>query len=858
MKSTDHGVRRPQARAAALACLLALLICGAARAQQESRVDKGQPLTQALSLLQQQGLRILFSSALVRPDMVVLQRPRETRARALLDEILAPHDLQIQEGPNGQLIVVRKVPDDATTGSIHGRVETEGDPGKMAGVTIQVIGTEHRGEVDRSGHFTIDGLAPGHYRLQAASAAFLPGSVSGITVAAGQVTEVLIALVPASVFLNEIVVTPSHFRILDEQPEHRQFLSHEEVDQMPHVADDLYRAVKRLPGAASTDLSAQFHIRGGNTDEVLVLLDGLELYEPFHLKDFQSIFSTIDAEAVGGVDFLTGGFPVEYGDRMSGVMDIHITSPTGPTRTSLGVGTLNSRLLSQGTFDHDNGQWLVSGRGWYPDSVYTEVRGTDLHILSDYYDLLAKLEHKVGAHSTLAVDFLFADDKVGYGAADEDEVEQVSAGYRSHHLWCNLRTQWRSNLFSSSVLSSGRVLRQRRGGIDDVEEGTIDITDDRSFDFVGLKQEWTMELDERHLFKWGIDLKYQRADYGYTSAMLGPKEGTPPELKVNTVDLEPDGVSSSIWLADRVRLGESLVGELGLRWDRQSWTPKDQLSPRLNLRYDLSDDTILRLAWGRFFQTQRLNELQVEDGVREFYPAQLAEHWLASVEHQLPLGIGLRVEAYVKELDRLWPRYENLFDPLQLFPEARDDRVLVAPEHGRSRGVELLLRSDRGRWVQWWLTYSFGRAEDEIGGVFVPRSWDQRHAASLGLNLSLPHEVNLNLSGTFHTGWPTTAMVGEVVGWEDGEPLVELTPGQRNRQRYPDYYRFDLRASKQWTTTLGELGLVFEVINFTARDNIRSTEDWSWVVTENGVVEVTPELRSWSPIVPSLSINWQF
>lgn len=158
-------------------------------------------------------------------------------------------------------------------------------------------------------------------------------------------------IVPAArqpVFLEEIVVTPSHTRIVAEQPEPRQSLGREEIRQIPHLADDLYRAVKQLPGAAGSDASATLNIRGGNADEVLVVLDGLELYEPFHLKGFLNVFSTIDSGAVGGVDLMTGGFPAEYGDRMSGVMDITTRAPAKPSATSVALGTLHasSRWLS--------------------------------------------------------------------------------------------------------------------------------------------------------------------------------------------------------------------------------------------------------------------------------------------------------------------------------------------------------------------------------------------------------------------------------------------------------------------------------------------------------------------------------
>ena len=138
---------------------------------------------------------------------------------------------------------------------------------------------------------------------------------------------------------------------------------------MPHAADDLYRAVKRLPGAAGGDFTAKINVRGGEQDELLVILDGLELYEPFHLKDFQSVFSIIDSEAIGGVDFLTGGFPVQYGDRMSGVMDITVATPTGPATTAIDISTINARLVTQGSFNEDRGRYFVSARAWYPAAI---------------------------------------------------------------------------------------------------------------------------------------------------------------------------------------------------------------------------------------------------------------------------------------------------------------------------------------------------------------------------------------------------------------------------------------------------------------------------------------------------------
>ncbi len=339
---------------------------------------------------------------------------------------------------------------------------------------------------------------------------------------------------------------------------------------------------------------------------------------------------------------------------------------------------------------------------------------------------------------------------------------------------------------------------------------------------------------------------------------IDPTGDGPPEVDETDLRLARSGQSVGAYVADRIRIGERLVAELGVRWDRQTWLDDDQLSPRVNVSFAAGETTTLRAAWGRFHQSQRLNELQVEDGESTFYPAQLSEHVLASVEHAFAGGFSARLEAYVKRFSRLRPHHENLFNPIELFPEARDDRVLVAPAGGRAQGVELLLKQEGGGRGTWWASYALARAEDDIDGVMVPRSWDQRHAASLGCGLRLGPGWSLSFAGSYHSGWPTTAMTGEVVGVIDGEPVVDLERGPRNRERLPPTWRLDLRATRTWSTGWGDVSLVLEVINLTDRRNVCCIEDFGTVVRTDGSVEVIPEEGTSTPMVPSLLLQWQF
>ncbi len=835
------------------ALLILTLVESAAFAQQPSPLA-GRPLADVLAELQAGGLRIVYSTAIVRSSMKVTAEPSSDDPRTVLDEILAPHDLRAEAGPGGTIIILDTKP--RQTGPPTGRIEgiaIIADQAPLATtIEITIDDTGFGVATGPDGTFHFPKVPEGTYILTAKAEGFALQKIEDVQVEEGSSARVRFVLVPLSVFLSEVIVTPSHFRLLLEQPENRQFLNREEVAQMPHAANDLYRAVKRLPGGAGGDYSANFSVRGGVQDEMLVILDGLELYEPFHLKDFQNVFSTIDSEAVGGVDFLTGGFPAEYGDRMSGVMDISIATPSGPTTTAIEVGTLNSRIMSQGSFDQGEGGWFVSARAWYPAAVAGLVTGSENQVITDYYDLIAKLQHTIGVRSTLSANFLVAFDDLAYGEQDAEEIQEVTAEYGSYAAWLNLQTLWRPELWSQTVLSASRLRRQRMGGLDELNQGVLAVDDHRNFNAFNLGQDWAFDLSDRQILKWGFDLTHSDAEYRYFNLSTFD-----PGSEVFVL-LEPEGDAFAAYASDRLRLTDHMVIELGLRWDRQTWIDEGHFSPRFNLAYQPGPRTTLRAAWGQFRQSQRLNELQIEDGVEEFYPAQLSEHWLVSAEHGFSRALGVRLELYYKDIVEIRPRYENLFDPIVLFPEVEPDRILVDPDRGRARGFEIVFKGSSGAATTWWASYSLSNAEDLIDDRWQPRSWDQQHAATAGLNLALNHGWNLNIAGTYHSGWPTTALTAEFVEDPDGEPEIQPILGPRNAERLPSYYRFDARASKFFPSNSGDFTLVLEVLNLTNRRNVCCIEDFEYIVSDDGTVTVLPQNRYWAPIIPSVSLRWQF
>ncbi len=152
------------------------------------------------------------------------------------------------------------------------------------------------------------------------------------------------------------------------------------------------------------------------------------------------------------------------------------------------------------------------------------------------------------------------------------------------------------------------------------------------------------------------------------------------------------------------------------------------------------------------------------------------------------------MEAYQRRLSRLRVRYENLYDPIVLFPELTGDRVRIAPDGGLATGIEVLLRgADRGP-LSWWLTYAYSSIEEEINGRKVPRAVDQPHALRADLNYRLESGWNFNAAWLYHTGWPTTSLTGRAVTGAGGAIIstnIEPVLGPYNGERLSDYHRLD-------------------------------------------------------------------
>jgi TonB dependent receptor-like, beta-barrel/Carboxypeptidase regulatory-like domain len=865
--SAPGTAKRRERGSAAAACLrwlglsaLALVfavVCPAVAPAAEGEglpIHRGQPLSEALRALELEGLTLVFTGELVKPEMEVVGEPSSGSPRQILDEILAPHGLSVRED-HGVLAVVATARSTAGR-TVLGSVRTYAGEVGVVGATVRLVASGQEVAVAVDGSFEIASLVPGVYVLEATAPGFLPQRQT-LRVETSETPQRPVFELQAQPFLREeIVVRPSRLSLLIEQPNTSFSLGRDEIDSLPQLGGDLFRTASLFPGVAGGDVTAQFSVHGGRRDEVRVVLDGQELYDAFHLKDYDNALSLVPAESLANAQLTTGSYPVSQGDRMSAVLDLRTIDPQSGTRFLVGASVLDLLTSGSGRFAHDKAGWLVTARRGSLDLAAEAIGKEEPR----FWDAQAKLGVTT-AHGSITGHLLVSKDELAVDSQEEDTFEVLDNDYESTYGWVNDQEMIGSKLLVGTVGSFAR-LRRSRGGAASEEKGDFELRDQRDLEVLALTQTWTLDAATHHAVEWGLEARRYEARFDYAKnlepnfVILAPF--APERPMVHAFDGELTGNHLAGWASDRLSLTERLTAELGLRFDHHELTEDNLWSPRLNLAWRPGQRTVLRAAWGVFYQTQRPYELQVEDGESALSDAERSEHWLLGSESLLPLNSlgleALRIELYRREIENPRPRSESLLEPLNFFPEIEPDRVRIDPERAGADGIELLLRGRRGRRIDWWLAYSLAKVEDRLEGEQVPRALDQRHTLTLDINYRLGR-WNLNAAWRYHTGWPTTPVETELISDPEApeeDPEVVPVFGALRSERLPVYHRLDVRASRSWRRGSGRWTFFVDVQNLYGRRNLAGFD----VLLEEEEADIELAKEHWPGVFPSIGLTW--
>ena len=676
------------------------------------------------------------------------------------------------------------------------------------------------------------------------------------TPAATPVTPPPVATIPpaqAAAGLAEISVYASQYTLGASDTGEPKSFSSVDIDRIPGDHDNALRATRLLPGVASNG-SSRAYVRGSSLDDVLVEFDGVALFDPFHMKDFQSLLSAFDTAAIDRMDVYSGGFPVQYGTRSGAVIDITPRSLSSGYECTVGASKLAYEASSVGRAEVWPVDWLATVRNSAPDVAERPGNGRTLGA-PQFTESVGRVRWHPGADAAWTLGWLLLDNRTSL--ATIPTAETSVARYRDEYVWTAFDANVVEGLHSHTLLALTDAGRTRDGSLrlGGIVSGRVG--DNRSFSGAQLRNEWTYRVDPQLTFDYGLEagessarLRYGRVEH--LNPIIVAAFGRPSDNSLHAI-VAPEEMAYATWASVRRRWAPLEV-ELGVRFDAQKYAnfaARQQWSPRINVRYDIATRWHVYGSWGHFTQAQRPEEWRVEEAQTTPDLPELAIHSTLGVAYESSHQTRFSMEVYRKRWTNVSPYYDNTLQKMTLVPDLIPDRVRLAPGDSQSAGVELSAHRAFSPVLEGWANYTWSRVVDDFSGATVLRSWDQPHALASGLTWSNGPAAVETVVG-WHRGWPRTP-VTFVPGTRFTPPGILL--GTRNSARWGNFFTLDLRSS--WTVAFvrSDFSLWAEATNSTNRRNPCCDR---LLASGSDLGPAVAQPNSWFPRSFDVGFTWRF
>ena len=607
--------------------------------------------------------------------------------------------------------------------------------------------------------------------------------------------------------LQEVVVSG---RAANEQISNPQMglekLNMESIKNVPVLfgEKDILKTIQLLPGIKSAgEGNSGFYVRGGSSDQNLILLDEANVYNASHLLGF---FSTFNSDAIKDVSVYKGGMPAQYGGRLASVLDIRMNEGNRNEFTAEGgIGLIASRLKLEAPIKEGKGSFMLSGRRTYADlflklSSDTTLKNSQLY----FYDFNAKANYRINDKNIIYLSGYFGQDVLGLNETFSLDWGNTTATMRWNHIL-------NSKMFSNTTLIYSDY------------NYAIQNFDNRSdFKVTSIIKDWNLKQDYQYFSSNGHSLKF---GLNINHHQIRPGNITSSETSsINDKQIEKrKGLELAAYISDEYKI-KNLSLVYGLRLSSFSllgpgrfftYNANGQISssktytsgeavkryfvaePRISASYQLSESKSLKSSYTR--NSQYLHLLSNSTAA---LPTDL---WVMSsnnikpqIADQIALGYyqnfsnnkyEFSAEVYYKDMQNQI-EYKNAAN---LRGNENVESELLYGD-GRAYGLELFLKKRLGDF-NGWIGYTISRTErkfDEISdGSYFPSKQDRTHDLSLVGIYQLSNRWTLSGTFVYNTGNAITFPSGKYQ--IDGKTMFYYT--ERNGYRMPDYHRLDLNAT---------------------------------------------------------------
>ncbi len=769
-------------------------------------------------------------------------------------------------------------------GSISGFVRERGNGEALSGITLTATRQNTAGasvvrsvQTNKFGRYVFSGLPVGTYQIIVWGVGFTKTSFNvalgqdsaaalSIGIFVGLSVTLSIALERRTVALREITVESE---ALAQPPSISAVtLTAETVKQLPAIGGehDIFRALQLMPGVkTSSELSSGLNVRGGSSDQNLVLLDGASVYNPYHLGGFLSIFNT---DAVSDIRFFKGAFPAEYGGRLSSVLDLTMREGAKDRVKGSGyVSLVDAKALVEGPIG-EQATFLVSGRRMYLDALMNLFDRDGSAPRYNFYDVNAKINYTFSDRDRLFVsaygsaDHLFPPQQVA-GKLLNDEYDMNWSNLTANLRWLHvvspeLLTQW-------SLIATGYAFGFNAGLTGSLSPNSAGLQTSTAIQDITLRGEAYWLPNQDHTVKVGVD-----ATRRSLRSVIDNQAVSALDIKTIT---PTQTMEAAVYAQDEVAVSPTLSATLGARLTYFGGTNSLYAEPRLSLMYKPSEALSLYASYGVMRQFSHLvSQLTTIAPNDVWFPASEALQPEASSQYiagaSLPLwenNLLLSVETYYKTMSNIY----EFRDDAQ-FLVGTPAATQLTKGTGTGYGVEILLQKKSGN-LSGWAGYTLSWAErlfPELNGgkAFAPR-YDKRHDITVALTYHLNDTWEFGASWTYQSGQPITLPTAAYslavlpssytgsspyypASLNGVFPLYDYT--ERNAWRLPAYHRLDVSATHHYSW----FGLPFHVsLNVYNAYNRANAHFW-WLegIFSRSVIRQI----SLFPILPTVGIGFTF
>ena len=578
-------------------------------------------------------------------------------------------------------------------GSIRGKVFDRATQQRLVGANIILKDSRRGAASDFEGNFILEDIAPGQYILEVTMLGYKPMALTDIVVTPDRATYVSVGMEEDIISGEAVTVTAGYFIKDKDVVSSARNLNYEEIRRAVGGAEDVQRVIQALPGVAGeNDQNNEIVVRGGSPRENLTVLNGMEIPNTNHFGYQGSTggpINMVNTEFLSQVNFLTGGFPAKYGDKLSSVLQLELREGNrqeieGSTFFNMaGFGGQMEGPLAKG-----NGSYIFSARKSYLDMINEPIGLTEV---PEYWDLQSKLTFDLSSTQKLLFNGIYGNDRIkieekgGYSRG-ADRVDYFGDQYG---VGLTLKSLWGKNTFSSAILSQTRSCWNVE--VEDEDEVLVFTNNSTELENC-FKFDFTRRLSARNELSIGVNIKQTVFDHDMWAkpdTTVYYFEGQIPgdSLEVVIIDslvseAEVNSYKFGAYLQDNFRLSRNLSVKAGLRYDYFDYSGKGELGPRLGVEWEFIPKNTLTASYGDFYQTApyyyytRANNPQ-----NRHLDYEHARHYIVGYERLFNPDLKGTIELYLKKYDNMIMEDEWLHEDPSYHSETLIYSVIQLVQH---------------------------------------------------------------------------------------------------------------------------------------------------------------------------------